>query len=167
MKYSTGDIWELAAQPQHGWVIVPTNTDVKQNGNAVMGKGLAKQAADQLDYLPRLLGQHIKTWGEEIFAYEAEQKWSRGTFGILQKPMRVVCLPTKTTWRQGSDLELIERGCKALKLLAYQLNNSPDVHEFFVPRLGAGLGGLDWEREVRPVVDSSLDSDHFIGVNPA
>lgn len=166
MKYDTGNIWDLAARPERGWVVVPTNTEIKQNGHAVMGKGLAKEAADRIHFLPRLLADHIRVWGEEIFAYEAEAKWSRGWWGNIDTPLRVVCLPTKTTWRKSSDIKLIERGCQSLKLLAYQLNNSPDVHTFFIPRLGCGLGGLDWERDVRPVVDSILDNDSFIGVNP-
>ena len=147
MQYDTGDIWELALAHK-GLVVVPTNTTLKKDGLAVMGAGLAKDAAERFPSLPHRLGDHIKRWADRIYV-----------------DSHVICLPTKRDWRQPSTMELVERGCRELveldRVFAICGYNRP----IFVPQLGCGLGGLKWERQVRPVVDSLLESERFILVS--
>ena len=138
MQYKTGDIWDLA---KDGWIVVTTNTEVKKNGRAVMGAGIAKEAAIRFPNLPKDLGNHIQLRGDMLYV-----------------KFPVICFPTKHDWRESSKLEWIEKGCKELSCLDL---DGP----IYLPRLGCGLGGLNWEREVRPVVDSLLEGDRFILVS--
>ena len=144
MQYQRGDIWKLQYECQ-GWVVVPTNTTLRMGGSAVMGAGLAKQAAERWLYLPKDLGEHIRMFNDILF---------------LSRP--IICLPTKHDWRKPSQLEWIERGCIELRNFADLLTSIDHHNAILLPTLGCGLGGLDWERQVRPVVDSLLEGDRFV-----
>lgn len=150
MRYAKGDIWQVA-ELHNGFVVVTTNLVLKHNGDAVMGAGIAKEAATRYPALPIALGGHIKRWGEKP---------------LLFPEGNVICLPTKTDWKQKSDIDLIERGCKELLWIAYLLERSGlGKRSIYLPRLGCGLGGLNWERQVRPVVDAHLVGDQFVLVD--
>ncbi len=45
------------------WIVVTTNGVVNPHGEAVMGAGLARQAAQRFPELPRLLGQALRETG--------------------------------------------------------------------------------------------------------
>jgi len=50
MQEITGDIWE---QHKLGrWIVITTNGAIKNDGSCVMGRGVAKQAADKYPELP-------------------------------------------------------------------------------------------------------------------
>jgi hypothetical protein len=147
MKYTLGDMWDLAYR-SNGFVVVTTNCCVRSDGKAVMGAGVAKDAAVRFPYLPSRLGKHINQLGQQVFIDN-----------------RIICLPTKTDWKLPSSLELIERGCIQLAMFGRLLESVGATHEIFIPKLGCGLGGLDWEKQVRPVVDSILEGDRFILVS--
>lgn len=89
----------------------------------------------------------------EVYAYLCKTK--QFTFGdnFLWETSEttVASVPTKTLWRQGAKLDLIERGLKTLRGEARQKNKI-----VVMPRIGSGLGGLDWEKQVRPLVKREL-----------
>lgn len=70
------------------------------------------------------------------------------------KPPVVLCFPTKRDWRDPSDLALIEAGLKTF------VQNYKDFHikSITFPKLGCGLGGLNWEKEVKPLMQKYLGS---------
>jgi len=144
MKYAKGDIWQIAHDAD-GWVVVPTNTTLRRDGNAVMGAGMAKEAARRFPELPKELADHIRLLNDILFVHRP-----------------VICMPTKHNWRDPSRLEWIERGCTELSSFARLLSSVGHGNTIFLPTLGCGLGGLDWERQVRPVVDSLLEGDRFV-----
>ncbi len=144
MKYMSGDIWELTDQLR-GWAVIPTNTTIRSDGKAVMGAGLAKEAAERFPGLPERLAEHIKIFGEGIYT-----------------EMPIVCLPTKHNWRQPSRIEWIEQGCRDLYRFGQLLSSVGHEQPIFLPKLGCGLGGLNWERQVRPLVDTILEGDRFV-----
>ena len=123
-----GNIWSY-----DGIIVIPTNTTIKKDGLAVMGAGLAKQAAKKYPDLPKLLAYKIKQDEE-------------GTFDFPE--LGLVCVPTKRDWRDKSDPKLIKYGCKQLALLAKLVPQE----QFYVPLLGCGLGGLSWKKDVRPII---------------
>lgn len=148
MRYMTGDIWTLADELE-AWVVVPTNTCIRQVGRtAVMGKGMALEAAQRHKGIRERLGEHIAKYKERIFAR-----------------FPLICLPTKRHWRHPSKIEYIEQGCHELVEFAELLDSMGNDSPILIPKLGCGLGGLNWERQVRPVVDSILLSDRFIMVS--
>lgn len=138
MRIVRGDLWEY--HRRGAWAVIPTNTTVRANGTAVMGAGLAKQAVERFPELAQRYGQALVTRSErerEQPAYFFEE--------------RLILFPTKRDWKQPSCLKLVK--CN-LELLAHHVAGWES--SLAVPLLGCGLGGLDWEREVRPLVERYL-----------
>lgn len=59
----------------------------------------------------------------------------------VTNPKWIINFPTKTHWREPSQLSYIERGLVDL----VQQVSFYGINSLAVPALGAGLGGLDWE----------------------
>lgn len=145
MKEVKASIWDK--QWDGYWRVIPINTVVKADGSLVMGAGLAKQAAERYPDLPKELGNHYRQKGVNV--------------GItLVYACRIIAFPTKFDWKKNSDLALIESGLKELKF--WILNE----YKIICPWLGCGLGGLDWEKDVKPLVEKYFgDDDNFVVVN--
>jgi hypothetical protein len=129
MIETIGDLWEEHAAG--AWVAVTTNGDVNKKGFAVMGRGVALQAAQRYPTLPIQLGDALRA-GNQVHVFPA---------------LRIVTLPTKHHWRDAADLGLIER---SLEQLVRWLDTVP-VPRIVVPRPGCGSGGLQW-RDVEPLM---------------
>ena len=121
------------------------------NTVGVMGKGIAKD---------------FKAIYPEMFA-RYQQLCERGQFDIGQLwPYRtsnklVLNFPTKKHWRSPSRPEYIEAG---LKTFAGK-HHLYGVTSISFPLLGCGNGELDWESQVRPLMErylSKLPIDVFI-----
>lgn len=63
----------------------------------------------------------------------------------------IACLTTKDDWRDMSKLEWVKGGIKQLRALMEDGHFSSVA----IPRVGCGLGGLDWNR-VRPIIIKEL-----------
>ena len=130
------------------------NWTTKRNGDAVMGAGVAKQAAERWPWLPASLGNFIiRGDGPAVLTFQAHKDDVPGLF-------HVVCVPTKHDWRQPSTLGLVELG---VRTLIPQVNRSR-WQTVALPRLGCGLGGLRWE-DVEPVLARYMD-DRFVVLVP-
>jgi O-acetyl-ADP-ribose deacetylase (regulator of RNase III) len=66
----------------------------------------------------------------------------------------VCCFPTKLHWRNPSQLSYIESGLKSFN----QFYKEWDIKSVSFPKLGCGLGGLNWEHEVQPLMQKYLDT---------
>lgn len=64
----------------------------------------------------------------------------------------IINFPTKNHWREPSHIEYIEMGLELLSKTIIDL----DIRVISMPRLGCGLGGLDWTR-VRPLIYQKLE----------
>ena len=66
---------------------------------------------------------------------------------------RVLCFPTKASWKQPSQIDFIKKGLDTF------IDEYADkgVTSIAMPHLGCSLGGLTWE-EVRPLIVEKLDS---------
>lgn len=87
----------------------------------------------------------------DLYYYESPDK---------NKP-DVLCFPTKGDWRNPSDLDLIEKGLKTF-VKEYK---GKKIQSVCFPKLGCGLGGLNWEKEVKPLMQKcfkDIDADIFI-----
>jgi hypothetical protein len=125
---------------------IPTNGTLKKNGHAVMGKGVALQAAQIWPNMPMRLGMLVKLDGNHVHA--------------LMKPFdkRIwVTFPTKHQWfDKQADMDLIKRSCQELKTKADDFG----WNRLCLPRPGCGAGGLKWEN-VKPVCEEFFD-DRFV-----
>jgi O-acetyl-ADP-ribose deacetylase (regulator of RNase III) len=73
-------------------------------------------------------------------------------------PFRFVCLfPTKYDWRTKSTVEILDSGLKAFVKQAEALG----IQKAAFPMIGCGLGGLDFENEVLPLMVRYFDNKLF------
>lgn len=142
MRELIGDLWSCS-----GSLVIPTNLCVRADGQAVMGRGVALEAARRYPALPAEYGRRLSRGSRSI------ELWDGGN-------VRLVLLPTKEDWRHPSSLVFVERQVIALAA-------DPRIEgDVFLPLLGCGLGGLR-EADVVPMLRRLLDSERFALVRPA
>lgn len=112
------------------------------NTVGVMGKGIA---ADFKKYYPEMFEEYKRRCFNnelnigDLFLYKTSNKW-------------ILNFPTKKHWRSPSKVEYIEAGLKKLVEEASKLQ----ITDIAMPKLGCGNGGLNWEEEVKPLVEKYL-----------
>lgn len=144
MQEIEGDIWK-----QHSfgrWIVITTNGAVRKDGACVMGRGVAKQAADRFPNLPYRLGKAIKDSGNRVYVFD---------------DLNIITFPVKHHWQEKADIILIETSLKQL----LEWSNTPvrKHGKFFIVRAGVGNGKLSWET-VKPLFEQYLD-DRFVVVS--
>lgn len=144
MKQCRGDIWRF--HDKGFSIVIPTNGAVRQDGACVMGRGLAKQAAQRYSEFPYTLGRQIKLFGNHVY---------------LDRITRLFSFPVKHHWTEPADLKLIARSVEELKELCRHSSLSILKTKVYMPRVGCGNGGRDW-KEVKPILRTL--SDDFIVV---
>ena len=108
----------------------------------VMGKGLALEFKKRYPEMYEGCRKACSDWNfhpGDLYLYRYED-------------VAIICFPTKDHWRDPSKLEYIEHGLKELR--GY-LAKKPNIRSVAVPKLGCGLGGLDWA-DVFPIVEREL-----------
>lgn len=132
LMYVQQDIFKSPAQ-----VIVNTVNTV-----GVMGKGIAKRYKevypDMYKQYQKFCEQHLLDIGK-LWIYKSDTKW-------------ILNFPTKKHWRNPSKIEYIEQGLKKF----VETYEEKGVTSVSFPQLGCGNGGLDWESEVRPLMEKYL-----------
>lgn len=139
--YVKMNIFESPAQ-----VIVNTVNTV-----GVMGKGIAKQYKQ---LYPEMFKEYQKFCEAQLldigklWIYKTPNKW-------------ILNFPTKKHWRNKSKIEYIEKGLQKF----VDTYKERGIRSISFPPLGCGNGGLNWENEVRPLMEKylrNLDIDIFI-----
>ena len=144
MQEISGNIWEYYNRGE--WIIVTTNGTLKKDGSAVMGRGVARELAIRYPDFPWILGQAIRTSGNNVYAFPE---------------YKVIAFPVKDGWRKKADLKLIE---KSLQQVVELVNKTYLSDRFYTVRPGCGYGRRDWTREVKQLCQQYLD-DRFIIIN--
>ena len=145
IKYITGDIFESQAQ-----AIVNTVNTV-----GVMGKGIALQfkkafPSNYKAYIDACKTGEIKVG--KLFVTKDKN--------VNSGEKIIINFPTKTDWRKPSEYSYIEDGLKDL----IRIIQESGIKTVAIPPLGAGNGGLKWER-VKELIElkmSSVDVDLFV-----
>jgi O-acetyl-ADP-ribose deacetylase (regulator of RNase III) len=110
-----------------------------------MGKGIALQFKrafpDNFKAYKKVCDRNELQPGK-LFVYD------RHTF---TNPRYIINFPTKVHWRSTSQYDYIESGLQAL----VKEIKERSIHSIAIPRLGAGLGGLDWSK-VRLMIEHVL-----------
>lgn len=125
-------------------VCVTTNGVIKKDGNAVMGKGIAKEADERYE-LAGILAKYLKEHGNHVYML----KQSREGFWLLS-------FPTKNDWRNDSDINLITQSAHELVALC----NNYNIKRCYITPPGCANGHLNWEYQVKPAIEKILD-DRF------
>ena len=132
ITYVQGDIFESSAK----LLVNPVNTA------GVMGKGLALEFKKRY---PAMFNEYRRLCenGEfqvgDLGLYKSDDRW-------------ILNFPTKRDWRDKSTEEIIEAGLQ--KFIGMYADTGIESVAF--PMLGCGLGGLDWETQVRPLMELYL-----------
>jgi O-acetyl-ADP-ribose deacetylase (regulator of RNase III)/uncharacterized protein YwgA len=108
----------------------------------VMGKGLAKEFKDRF---PIMFKQYQQ-------ACRRKKIRSGAPFLYRELHRNILCVPTKDNWKEPSKYEFIEAGLKAIR----ENYEKWDIKSLAVPPLGCGLGGLDWNK-VKKIIIQFLD----------
>ena len=137
---SNGDIFNTECEA----LVNPVNI------KGIMGKGLAlafktKYPAHFENYKRACQSGEMTT--KKVLAYQE-----------INGPM-IICLATKADWRDSSKLEYVSAG---LDDLANQIK-ALGIRSVAIPKLGCGLGGLDWNK-VRPLIVEKLSALDGINV---
>lgn len=179
MREIVGDIF--VEMNNHEAVCVPINGCVRQSGAAVMGAGLAKKfaAIPGTPYMEYVLGSRLRMFSSasglaiphlppmQIGAINRRQREFVsssvlidllsfvGEEALLRDYTRVLTFQTKYDWRDKADLQLLEAQAARLSDLLHMAGWKSAL----LPRVGCGLGGLDW-KDVKRVIEPHLD-DRF------
>lgn len=145
MKLVFGDVWGVAGS--FSAICILTNGIIKNNGELVMGKGLALEASQRFPQLPRVIGSFVKQYGNRVFNLGKDE-----STGI-----RLISFPTKHDWKDASNLELIAQSCIQL----VELVNKNNWELILLPRPGVGLGNLKWS-DVEGILGNYLDDRFYI-----
>jgi O-acetyl-ADP-ribose deacetylase (regulator of RNase III) len=119
----------------------------------VMGRGVALQFKK---IFPQNFEEYFKACEKgkvqpgEMFVHET---------GILVNPKYIINFPTKRHWRGKSKIEDIDTGLDDLVKVLLELN----IKSITLPPLGSGLGGLDWDK-VKKLVLEKLGSLNDIDI---
>lgn len=130
-----GDMFDGYLDPMVAYCI-PTNGITKNNGEAVMGAGVALEAKKLQPAIPKILGEMLMGFGNRPF--------------IL--PYNFLSIPTKLHWKDPSDLDLIDSSLEQVNRLCLFYN----ITTLHLPLLGCGLGGLK-RTEVEPIIRQHLE----------
>jgi O-acetyl-ADP-ribose deacetylase (regulator of RNase III) len=137
MKYITGNLFEYST---HGYLCIPTNGDVKNNGRLVMGEGVALLSAAIYRKFPDILGDHVS---------------KNGNIPYLCEYYKLISWPTKHHWYdKKSDINLLLSSMYKI----IELVTQKGISEVYLPKVGCGAGGLSWEHDVKPELENKLDN---------
>lgn len=165
MLTASGDLWSYLGRVS--CIFITTNSVTKANGDAVMGRGCALEAAQRYPSLPKLLAQHLHSKGNvpgcllkvprpslaartQVNLFNdgkpvVEPEWAMETW--------IASFPTKTDCKLPSSIRLITAG--ALHVQKYMAVGWTAV----MPYPGVGNGKLRRE-DVIPLLTDILD-DRF------
>lgn len=146
------NIFDIADNDFNTAVCVTTNGKVKTNGYAVMGRGIALEA-DRRFHLAERLGKLLSRYGNVPF-----DMGSMTHHGGEAHRYHIITFPTKHHWKDPSDIKLIERSAKKL----VEICDKNNITKCYLPPVGCGLGGLDFNRDVAPVLSKILDNRFII-----
>lgn len=83
------------------------------------------------------------------------------TFTPTDGDQQILLFPTKAHWRQPSKIEYVEEGLEYLMEHLASLN----ITQVAFPPIGCGLGGLDYTRQVKPMLKQYLDPEPDLEVH--
>ena len=132
ITYVSGNLFESPAK-----VLVNT-----VNTEGVMGKGIAlefKNIYPEMFKEYRALCERGKLTIGSLHLYKTPHKW-------------ILNFPTKKSWRQPSRVEYIEQGLRTL----LKIYGEVGITSLAMPPLGCGNGQLDYESQVKPLVEKYL-----------
>lgn len=138
--YKSGDILKSSAQN----IVNPVNTHGRS------GKGLALHIKKAYPLVDREFSYVCQSGEFEI-----------GSILRLPTPDNryILFFPTKEDWKHPSKYEYIHAGLETLRFICQTL---PENSSVAIPKLGCGLGGLDWLKVHGLILQYLKDINHVV-----
>lgn len=130
--YKSGDLLKSETQTHVNTV----------NCVGAMGKGIALQFKKAY---PEMFKVYKKTCNNGMLRPGMLQLWKGDKVWVLN-------FPTKDHWRNRSELSYIEEGLQKF-VASYKAKG---IQSIAFPKLGCNNGGLDWERQVKGLMEHYL-----------
>ena len=140
-----GNFWDVS--DDYDAICCTINTVVKNDGSLVMGAGIAKSFNDKYPPL-------AKQWGKRII-YNKKEPYVLVSMNI-EVAQYLIGIPTKIHYKDKSTIELISKSMSELLSIKRHLG----LRSILMTRPGCGLGGLNWKKDVKPILVDMLD-DRF------
>jgi hypothetical protein len=137
----TGNIWDY--HKDNNWIVITTNGDVRKDGAAVMGRGIALQAAQRFPKLPQEFGKLLQENGNQMCIFPL---------------YRLITFPVKNHWYEKASLDLIWASAIDLALLTETPLRANPTTMFYMVRPGCGNGQLQW-KDVKPLLTDVLSDN--------
>lgn len=138
IHYITGNIFDSSAQALVNTV----------NTMGVMGKGIALQFKNQFPDNYKIYKEACKNKVFKVGQLLVTEEES-----LLVGRKTIINFPTKINWRLPSEYEYIQKGLEELKKVILKKN----IESIAIPPLGAGNGGLDWQRVKKIIIEALND----------
>lgn len=131
------------------------------NTKGVMGKGLAEQFRKTFGQNGKMMNDYLDFCRPGLITTiqpgTVRASYTREYLAAVNKKdfvglKSIIFFATKDSWRFPSKISWIKSGLGDLRTLIIQ----DKYKSIAVPRLGSGLGGLDWD-EVRPLIEAALE----------
>lgn len=142
MLTEQSDLWDHPTDP----ICVTTNPVIAYDGGLVMGRGIAREAADRFPDIRFWLAQAVLRRGNNVMSMPTG----------MTPGFRLLTFPTKWHWQLDAEIDLILRSCAQLRKVA----DAGGFQTVRLPRPGCGNGGLKWT-DLYSTVAHELD-DRFI-----
>jgi hypothetical protein len=158
-------------------ICITTNGFVKKNGEAVMGRGCAKQALQRYPSISFTLGNRIVTGGNKVhLRIKEDEDFGHAVYSFPVKPRSLVLARDCDVrehvvghmasrfkpgdrvpgWACKADIAIIRHSARMMVLTA----NDEKMKRIILPRPGAGAGELMWN-DVKEELDKILDDRFF------
>lgn len=142
-----GNIWDFLSKENDTYICIPTNKTLNNSGELVMGAGLA-------------LAAKLKFPGIEMSWGKVLQEVPNVHVHLSAKE-NLICFPTKNHWKEKSSIEILKQSIDELLSFIEFFG----LQRVFLPRIGCGLGGLSWEKEVKPFLETYDFKDKLVFVH--
>lgn len=165
MREIKKDLFSCIFDPEIDAICITTNGHYTTDGLGVMGGGCAAECAKRWPATSIRLGKCLKNFGTNIpfiiGAVDDEGDYLEPNLKLI-KEEKYNCLifsfPTIDNLIDGAKLELIQRSAEEMKIFADRFG----LKGIVLGRPGSGIGGLNYHKEVKPLLEKILDNRFII-----
>jgi len=146
MKLMIGNLWDYTDKADV--LIFTGNSFIKRNGELVMGRGMALEVKKRYPFVPKLIGELIRS-------YPNPRKYGLAILENLKLPFKIGSFQVKYHFRDPANMELIRYSTSLLREYA-EKNQHLTV---FLNFPGIGYGRLKrLEGEIKRIISELPDN---------
>ena len=161
MKYQYGDLMDHLSD--YRTVFITTNAFIKNNGELVMGRGIARACAKRFPTLPVVAAARISGGLYGLIPDVYVEEYDPALYGSSDQPQRIAIglFQVKFNWWDNASLELVEHSTRMLSHLAKTeafIPENPTMElRYAVNYPAIGNGHLS-KADVEPIIETMPDN---------